>query len=71
MDFESLLTTQLVKSMRASVLRDEEPEYAMGLYESLLDEGLAEVWSRQGSLGLGEWLYQSLEPLLVKKDPTK
>lgn len=68
MDFESLLAAQLVKSMRACVLRDEEPDHAMGLYESMLDEGLAEVWSRQESLGLGRWLYQSLEPLLAKKE---
>ncbi|MEJ5363748.1 MAG: rod-binding protein [Desulfosoma sp.] len=68
MDFESLLAAQLVTSMRASVLRDEEPDHAMGLYESMLDEGLADVWSRQESLGLGRWLYRSLEPLMVKKE---
>ena len=67
-DFESLLAAQMVKSMRASVLRDEEPDHAMGLYESMLDEGLADVWSRQESLGLGRWLYRSLEPLLAKKE---
>jgi len=67
-DFESLLTAQLVKSMRASVMRDEEPEHAMGVYESMMDEGLAQVWSREGSLGLAQWLYHSLEPLLVKKE---
>lgn len=68
MDFESLLTTQLVKSMRASVLRDEEQDHAMGIYESMLDEGLAQVWSHQESLGIAQWLYQSLEPLVPEKD---
>lgn len=68
MDFESLLAAHLVKSMRASVIRDEEPDHAMGLYESMLDEGIAEIWSRQESLGLARWLYQSLEPLLNGKD---
>jgi len=68
MDFESLLAAQMVKSMRASVLRDEEADHTMGLYESMLDEGLADVWSRQESLGLGRWLYRSLEPLLAKKE---
>lgn len=71
MDFESLLAAHLVKSMRASVLRDEEPDHAMGLYESMLDESIAEVWSRQESLGLGRWLYRSLEPLLDGKDGSR
>lgn len=66
-DFESLLTAQLVKSMRASVLRDEEPDHAMGIYESMLDEGLAQVWGHQESLGIAQWLYQSLEPLVPSK----
>ncbi len=68
MDFESLLTAQLVKSMRAAVLRDEEPNHAMEVYESMLDEKLAQVWSHQGSLGIGQWLYQSLEPLVTAED---
>ncbi|ROR01901.1 rod-binding protein [Desulfosoma caldarium] len=68
MDFESLLTAQLVKSMRASVFRDEEPDHAMGIYESMLDEGLARVWSHQKSLGIAQWLYQSLEPLVPTND---
>ncbi len=67
MDFESILAANLVKSMRASVLRDEEPDQAMGLYESMLDESIADVWSRQESLGLARWLYQSLEPLVKRR----
>lgn len=67
MDFESLLTAQLVQSMRLSVLRDEEPDHAMGIYESMLDEGLAHVWSRQESLGMAQWLYRSLEPLVPSR----
>ncbi len=68
MDFESLLTAQLVKSMRAAVLRDEEPNHAMEVYEAMLDEKLAQVWSHEGSLGIGQWLYQSLEPLITAEE---
>lgn len=65
--FEAILLSYLVKSMRQSVLRAEEPDQTRELYESLMDESLADALSREQGIGLADKLYRELEPLLGDK----
>lgn len=61
-EFESFLTTNLLKTMRESTIRAEEPENDQEVYESMLDQSYAKEVSHSKSLGLGEALYRQLSP---------
>jgi peptidoglycan hydrolase FlgJ len=69
-EFESFMTGYMLKSMRATVMRAEEPDQARQVYESMMDETLAREMSKTHSNGLADLLYRQLEPLL-KKGPSK
>ncbi|MGC8720509.1 MAG: rod-binding protein [Thermodesulforhabdaceae bacterium] len=73
-EFESLFTAYILKSMRSTVLRAEEPQQAREIYEAMFDEALAREISLSGALGLGDLIYKQLEPLLeaeAKQKPLK
>ncbi len=67
-EFEAVLTGYLLKSMRESVMRAEEPDSAREMYEGLMDETLAKEVSRSNGTGLGKLLYDQLVPL-IKEEP--
>jgi flagellar protein FlgJ len=62
-DFEALFVGLMVKSMRATVGKDELTGGGHGeeVYRSLLDQEYATAIARQGSLGLGRLIEQQLE----------
>jgi peptidoglycan hydrolase FlgJ len=63
-DFESIMTNYMLKSMRQSVMRAEDPEKGREMYEGMMDETLAGEMSKTGGQGLSELLYQQLVTLL-------
>ena len=69
-EFESVMSGYMLKSMRESVMRAEEPDHARQVYEGMLDDSIAREMSRNQSNGLAELLYRQLAPLL-KKDSLK
>lgn len=66
-DFEAVLVGFLFKAMRQTVPRSDEPDRATELYESMMDDAVAQGLSRQGKVGLSDMLYQSLAPQAKKK----
>jgi peptidoglycan hydrolase FlgJ len=63
-EFESIMTNYLLKSMRESVMKAEDPDKGRETYESMLDEKLAGEMSKSGGQGLSDLLYQQLVPLV-------
>jgi Rod binding domain-containing protein len=63
-EFESIMTNYVLKSMRESVMRAEEPEKGRDMYEGMMDETLSREMSKSGGKGLSEVLYQQLVPLV-------
>ena len=63
-EFEAVLTGQMLKSMRASVLRADEPDSAQSLYEEMMDTQLAKDLSQRGDMGIGSMLFEKLAPLV-------
>ena len=61
-EFEAILTNILFKSMRETIPKanQEEGEHARELYESMLDDAVAQQLSHGPGLGLGKLLYQQL-----------
>jgi peptidoglycan hydrolase FlgJ len=61
-DFEAVLTNILFKTMRETIPKGdaESHDSAMELYESMLDETVAQELSHGPGLGLGKMLYQQL-----------
>lgn len=60
-DFESLFMYKLLKSMRSTVPQSDGPGFGMETMRDITDEQLAVYLARQGGIGLGEMLYQSLK----------
>jgi peptidoglycan hydrolase FlgJ len=63
-DFEAVLTNILFKTMRETIPKGdaESHDSAMELYESMLDETVAQELSHGPGLGLGKLLFQQLVP---------
>jgi flagellar protein FlgJ len=61
-DFEAVLTNILFKTMRETIAKGDpgSRDSAMELYESMLDETVAQELSHGPGLGLGKLLYQQL-----------
>jgi Rod binding domain-containing protein len=69
--FEAVLTRQMIKEMKSSVIRAEEPSHAREMYESMMDEALADEMSRNGGMGIADILYRELLPLVEAEAPGK
>lgn len=63
-EFESIMTNYMLKSMRQSVMRAEDPEQGREMYEGMMDETLAGEMSKSGGQGISELLFQQLVPLV-------
>ncbi len=66
-EFESVMTGYLLKSMRESVDRAEKPEQAREVYEGFFDEAVSKKVAKQDSGGLADVLYKQLSPLIKEK----
>jgi peptidoglycan hydrolase FlgJ len=69
-EFESIMTNYMLKSMRQSVMRSEDPEKGREMYEGMMDETLAGEMSKSGGQGISELLYKQLVPLVQSRTPS-
>ncbi len=63
-EFESVMISYMMKSMRDGTIRAEEPGNARGIYEDMLAGQVSQVISRNSALGIGDMLYSKLEHLV-------
>lgn len=63
-DFETIMTTYLLKSMNDTVLRAETEAFGSGrdVYEGMMVESVAGQLSHTQGIGLAKLLYKQLEP---------
>ena len=69
--FEAIFMQYLLKSMRQTVVRAEEPGQARELYEAMMDESLAKEIAGHDNNGLSDLLYRQLLPALGEKSSEK
>ena len=69
--FESMFARQVLKGMRETVIRAEEPEHATEMYEGMMDDALATAMCEGPGMGLGSSLYRELEPVILADLETK
>ncbi|MCE5334545.1 MAG: rod-binding protein [Desulfobacteraceae bacterium] len=60
-EFESVMVSYMMKSMRDSVIKAEEPENAREMYEEMLVGQVSKQISKTPALGVGDMLCSSLE----------
>ena len=70
-EFESVMISYMMKTMRDAVRWDEEPDTAKTVYEDMLSQQVSEEISRSSVLGIGDMLYSKLEPRLETQAPSK
>lgn len=63
-EFESVMISFMMKAMRDSIIRGEEPGNAMGIYEDMMFGQVSKEIGRTSTLGIGGLLYSRLEPLV-------
>ncbi|MEN6441092.1 MAG: rod-binding protein [Syntrophobacter sp.] len=63
-EFETVMVNYLMKSMRDTISQAEEPEHGRAAFEDMLAGQLSKEIGKTGSLGIGDILYQKLEPQL-------
>ncbi len=68
-EFESVMISYMMKTMRDSIIRGEEPGNAMGIYEDMMFGQVSKEISSSSALGLGDMLYSKLEPLVKSHVP--
>ena len=66
-EFESVMVSYMLKTMRDTVMRADKPDSAREMYEDMLSQQVSKEVGNSERLGLGETLYTSLEPMLEKK----
>jgi Rod binding domain-containing protein len=71
-DFESILISQLLKSMRQSVTTSGLMGGGLGkdMYFSLVDQEVSQSLAKRGSLGLGKMIYDQVIQREERKWPT-
>jgi Rod binding domain-containing protein len=70
-EFQAMLIGQMLKSMRNTEIKDENPEdsYGSDMYTELFDMQLAKNMSRTGRFGIAEMLYKKLTGEDLPKQP--
>jgi Rod binding domain-containing protein len=68
-EFESVMISYMMKTMRDGVSWGEEPSSAMETYQDMFTQQVAREVSRSSVMGIGDMLYSKLEPLLNTKPP--
>ena len=63
-EFESVMISYMMKSMRDGTIRAEEPGHAREIYEDMLAGQVSKVISRNSALGVADMLYSKLEHLV-------
>ena len=68
-EFESVMISYMMKSMRDGIIRAEEPGSAREMYEDMLAGQVSKEVSHSSSLGLADLLYSKLESLVKIQAP--
>ena len=70
-DFESILISQMLKSMRQAMTPSREPGNGLGkdTYTSLFDQELSQSLAKRGGLGLGKKIYDQVIQREERKRP--
>jgi flagellar protein FlgJ len=70
-DFESILISQMLKSMRQAMTPAREPGNGLGkdTYVSLFDQELSQSLAKRGGLGLGKKIYDQVIQREERKRP--
>jgi Rod binding domain-containing protein len=63
-EFESVMISYMMKTMRDGALRGEEPDSAREMYEDMLAGQVSKEIGRSSVLGIGDMLYSKLEHLV-------
>jgi len=63
-EFESVMVSYMMKTMRNGTLRAEEPGSAREMYEDMLAGEVSKKIGLSAALGIEDMLYSKLEPLL-------
>jgi Rod binding domain-containing protein len=63
-EFESVMISFMMKSMRDGTVRAEEPGNAREIYEDMFAGQVSKVIGRNSALGVGDMLYSKLEHLI-------
>jgi Rod binding domain-containing protein len=63
-EFESVMVSYLMKTMRDGVIKAEEPEHAQTIFEEMLDGQISKTLANKSALGIGDMLYARLEHLV-------
>jgi Rod binding domain-containing protein len=63
-EFESVMTSFMMKTMRDGVSWSDEHDNAKEMYEDMLAQEISKEVARSSSLGIGDMLYSRLEHLL-------
>jgi Rod binding domain-containing protein len=63
-EFESVMISYMMKTMRNGVSWADEHDSAKEIYEDMLGQAVSKEIGRSSALGIGDMLYSRLEPLL-------
>jgi Rod binding domain-containing protein len=63
-EFESVMISYMMKTMRDGTIRAEEPGNAREIYEDMFAGQVSKVIGRNSALGVGDMLYSKLEHLV-------
>jgi Rod binding domain-containing protein len=63
-EFESVMISYMMKTMRDGLIRGEEPGNAREIYEDMLAGQVSKEIGRNSALGIGDMLYSKLEHLV-------
>lgn len=63
-EFESIMTSFMMKTMRDGVSWTEDHDSAKEMYEDMFAQEVSKQIGRSSVLGIGDMLYSRLEPLL-------
>lgn len=68
--FEAVFINEMLKAMRKTIPKSGllDGGLPQRLFESMLDEKLAESASKRGALGLADILYREFAPLILNKE---
>ena len=69
-EFESVMISYMMKTMRDGKLLGEDPDSAREMYEDMLSEQVSKEIGRSSVLGIGDMLYSKLEHLVKSLNNT-
>jgi Rod binding domain-containing protein len=63
-EFEAVMVSYMMKTMRDGLIRGEKPDSAGEMYEDMFAGQVSKEISHSSTMGIGDMLYSKLEPLI-------